>query len=69
MFGWFSDASPCASRRKPCETLRVFRESFRKDFDSHVAAELGVTCPVDFAHAAFTDGLGDLVGAEFRTVG
>ena len=46
------------------EIVGILREGGGEDFEGHVAVELGVAGPVDFAHAASAEGSGDFVGAE-----
>ena len=40
------------------------RESFRQDFDGHIAPELGVVRLIDFSHPACANLRDDFVGAE-----
>ena len=51
----------------PAQPLRVFGDSFREYFDSHLASELGVLRPIDLPHPAFADRLEDLVVGQFVT--
>jgi len=44
-------------------------DSFREDFDGHVATELRVASPIDLAHPALADKGGDLIRAEASTRG
>ncbi len=52
---------------QPRDTLFVIGERFRQHFDGHFALELDIPGTVHLAHATYTDGLEDLVVAEFLT--
>ncbi len=52
---------------EPRDPLFVFGERFRKNFDGDFALELDIPGTVHLAHATCTDGLEDLVVAEFLT--
>ncbi len=49
---------------KPCQPLRVSRESFGEDLERHLTLELGIGGLVDLSHAALADEGGDVVMAE-----
>ena len=49
------------------ESFFVSSELVGKDLDRYVAPELSISCPIDFAHPAFADGLDDLVVGELVT--
>ncbi len=49
---------------EPSQPLRVLGELIGQDFDRDIPAELCVSCPIDFTHPAFADGLQDLVVGE-----
>ena len=51
------------------EPLGVVRERLRQDLDCDVAIELGITRPIDFAHASAADQLDQLEDAEAGTGG
>jgi hypothetical protein len=63
MFGWFRDASTCAShvRREP---IRIEREGLRQHFDGDLVIELRVARAKHLVHASGADGCDDIVGAE-----
>ena len=46
------------------KAIRIVRERLGQDLDRDVAIELGITRPIDFAHAAHADLRGDFVGAD-----
>ena len=52
---------------KACEPIGILREGFRQHLQRHVAVELRVTRAIDFAHAASTNLLNDLVWSERGT--
>ena len=52
MFGWFSEASSCASRLEARHTLGVGRKALGEHLDGHVAPEPRVASPIDFPHPA-----------------
>src|SRR6266699_3353595 len=47
----------------------IVRESFRQDFDGHVAPELGVMRLIHLSHPARANLRDDFVRAETRTIG
>jgi len=49
---------------EPCQALGVVRHSRQQHLDRHLAIELRVARPIDRAHAAFTEGRHDFVGAD-----
>jgi hypothetical protein len=49
------------------ETLRVLRDSGRKNLDRYVAIQLRVPGAVHLSHATRAEGRKDLVGTELRT--
>ena len=49
---------------KTGEPFWIMRESFRQDFDGHIAPELGVVRLVDFAHPACANLRHNFVGTE-----
>ena len=69
ILGWLSAANTCASRRNRVESLRVWGEQLRQNFDRDVTVQIGVVCPIDLAHAADTNFGGHFVWAEPRAGG
>ena len=49
---------------EPGESVRIVGEGLRQDLQGHVPVELGVSCSIHLAHAAFADLGGDLIWAE-----
>jgi hypothetical protein len=64
MFGWFTEASVCASRLKRASRLRIVRKQIGKDFQGDIAIEPGVAGSKDLPHPTFADRRGDVVNAE-----
>jgi hypothetical protein len=50
---------------KSCRSIRIVRESFRKKFDRHAAAQLRVRSLIHLSHAACSQVAGDFVMCEF----
>ena len=51
------------------QTISIRGQIFRKYLDRDVSPELGVACPIDFAHATGSDGVEDFVRTELRAGG
>src|SRR5688500_10136787 len=62
----------CQGLRFACEArqaIRICGERIRKNLQSDIAIELGITRPVDLPHAALSEGREDFVRAEARACG
>ena len=69
MFGWFSDASTCASRWKRARRSGSSANDVGQDLERDVAIQLRVARAIDLAHAAGAEGGEDFVRAEARAGG
>ena len=66
MFGWFSDASVCASRVNRASRSGLFANEVGQDFERDIAIQLRIARAIDLSHAAFADRRGDFVDSETR---
>src|SRR5437762_8505468 len=48
-----------------CFQIRVGRKMLRKNFDSDIAPQACIPCPIDLAHPACAQRRVNLIGAEF----
>ena len=64
MFGWFSDASVCASRVNRASRSGSLAKRVGQDLERDIAIQLRVARAIDLSHAAFADRRGDFVDAE-----
>ena len=64
MFGWFSEASICASRWNRARRSGSLANDVGQDLDRDVAIQLRVARAIDLAHAAGADRHDDFVRAE-----
>ena len=53
---------------KTGEPFGIFCEGLRKDFDRHIALQLRVMGPINFAHAARADAREDRVLSQLRAI-
>ena len=54
---FFAEATPCGF---------ICKQSYRENFEGHIAVEPGIASAINFTHAACTQKRDDLVGADLR---
>ena len=64
IFGWFRDASVCASRVNRASRSASLANSVRQDFERDVTIQFRVAGAVDHPHPALADLRDDFVDAE-----
>ena len=64
MFGWFSEASVCASRVNRASRSGSSANSVRQDLERDVAIQLRVAGAIDLPHPALANLGNDFVDAE-----